>query len=342
MAGSGPAPSRARAGQAATLCALAVLLVAPAWAAGSTASIADRQLQILGEGSEANVITVTGTRVEDRAGVRAGEGCVQLTPTVADCPDFYRVNADLGDGDDTFTMTESTSVEVQAGDGADAVRAGAGQDDLFGGAGDDTLEGGDGPDSLRGGAGRDTLLAGGGYDQIEATDTEVDQIDCGTEEDFGDADPEDVLTACEGVERVATPFDFRIFAPKRMAMHVFVGVAYEGSFVVSHPYGNLRADLVVTRAEARRTGLGRRSVSLAGYRGRLDHAGTFTFDLVLRKRFRDRVKEIRGKLRATAVFVLTIQGRVERREVPVVFYYVSQPHDPRAPASARHQQALAF
>jgi len=272
-------------------------------------SVADRGLLILGEGSEANAITVTGSRVEDRAGVRAGEGCVQLAPTVADCPGFDRVEANLGGGDDAFTMTESISVRVEAGDGADVVRAGPGdvQDELYGNDGDDTL------------------LAGGGYDAIEATDTEVDQIDCGAEVDGGEADPEDVLTDCEDVKLVATPFNFRIFAPRRVAMHVFLGSAYEGSIEVSHPNGDLRADLVVTSAEARRTGLARRSVVLASFRTRLERPGTHTFDLAVRQRFRRGVKQLRGKLRATAVFVLRIQGRVERREVPVVFFYVGRP-----------------
>lgn len=113
-------------------------------------------------------------RVQDSAGLQAGEGCAAQSPTVAVCA--VRANEfgdqwELGDSDDELTIdgapkgvAEGSSIVdgpgndvVRAGAGDDSLFDGPGRDRLFGRGGDDTLFSGGGADDLSGGAGRDTV-----------------------------------------------------------------------------------------------------------------------------------------------------------------------------------------
>ena len=66
--------------------------------------------------------------------------------------DIKRINADLGDGNDTATVAANVTI------GAD-LKGGDGNDTLTGGGGNDKLDGGHGVDSLTGGAGDDHFKA---------------------------------------------------------------------------------------------------------------------------------------------------------------------------------------
>lgn len=134
--------------------------------------------------------------VDDTAGVSAGSGCVQVSPTRAQCLIFdasfnkliNNVVLDLGDRADTsdvFTSFGFTPVEVDGGRGDDVLsgasvdgytaRGGPGDDtidrvatngdpiDVDGGFGDDTVStsGTVGLGSIRGGFGSDRLTIGG-------------------------------------------------------------------------------------------------------------------------------------------------------------------------------------
>ena len=113
-------------------------------------------------------------RVQDGAGLRAGEGCTAESPTVAVCS--ARANEfgdqwELGDGDDTLTIdgaprgvAEGSSILDGSGD--DVVRGGAAGDSFFDGAGRDRHSGRGGDDTLFSGSGADRLSGGAGTDTV--------------------------------------------------------------------------------------------------------------------------------------------------------------------------------
>jgi hypothetical protein len=112
--------------------------------------------------------------------VTAGSGCWQVsTSSVACSANVTHLNADLGDGADSFDATlATTAVTVE------------------GGAGNDVLHGGIAPDTLDGGAGNDT---------IDARDAASDTLVCGDGTDGGNADTGDTVASdCESVARPAT------------------------------------------------------------------------------------------------------------------------------------------
>src|SRR3954447_9893978 len=103
-------------------------------------------------------LTVTGPqcRVTDRGSAE----CDVPAGTVES-----RVQATLGDGDDTASFAGIASV-VQGGTGNDTLRGGELTDQLEGGEGDDTLAGGASADALDGGTGADAIDGGDGADLV--------------------------------------------------------------------------------------------------------------------------------------------------------------------------------
>ncbi|WP_320670220.1 calcium-binding protein [Patulibacter defluvii] len=99
--------------------------------------------------------------------------------------------------------------------GPDRLRSFDYDDVIEGGAGNDSIEAGNGDDRIVPGPGQDTVLADAGpgscnfaecrgqygNDVIDARDGERDSIDCGNGNDRVIADPIDVLSNCETVER---------------------------------------------------------------------------------------------------------------------------------------------
>jgi Ca2+-binding RTX toxin-like protein len=130
----------------------------------------------------------------------------------------------FGNGDGRFVMTQGrdkveafgTTGEIQGLGGDDELLAGDGRETIDGGAGDDQLTGGFNHDTITGGSGRDNIYADttGSYcgfftcrlpfgnDTVNASDGEVDNIDCGVGTDTATVDPGDVVANCETVNRV--------------------------------------------------------------------------------------------------------------------------------------------
>src|SRR4051812_3078257 len=83
---------------------------------------------------------------------------------------FTTVSVSLGSGDDRFRVVSGGSpltdvhLDIDAGDGDDAVAGGAASDTIFGGRGNDDLRGGSGNDVLFGGRGDDLVDGGVGTD----------------------------------------------------------------------------------------------------------------------------------------------------------------------------------
>lgn len=123
------------------------------------------------------------------------------------CPlgGVQRVRVDLGDREDTATLSLEVSATVLAGSGADSVSAGGASDELSGGEGNDTLDGGGGDDVISGDQGVDSLAGGPGADGITTRDGEPDRVVCGDGADTVDADTLDTVAAdCESVTRTGT------------------------------------------------------------------------------------------------------------------------------------------
>lgn len=113
-------------------------------------------------------------RVQDDAGLQAGEGCTAETPTVAVCS--VRANEfgdqwELGDGDDRLTIVGSPrggaeGSSILDGPGNDVVLGSADDDSFFDGAGRDRHSGRGGDDTLFSGSGADVLAGGAGKDTV--------------------------------------------------------------------------------------------------------------------------------------------------------------------------------
>ncbi len=124
------------------------------------------------------------------------------------CPagSVRRVRVDLGDREDTATVTLAIPVTVLAGTGSDRVRGGEAGDEIDGGPGNDVLDGGPGADVIAGGPGADEIDGGAGDDRIAARDGEADTIRCGPGADTVEVDSLDTTDAsCESVARTEVP-----------------------------------------------------------------------------------------------------------------------------------------
>ncbi|HEX2087743.1 MAG TPA: hypothetical protein VHF89_18805, partial [Solirubrobacteraceae bacterium] len=180
-------------------CALAAavclaVLAAPAGAA-TTVRVQGGGVAVRGDDAPNHIVVSPvdagrGYAFEDPAGVTAGDGCRQETPTRATCPRVE--NPTVCEGDACSHEVESVHVEALGGD--DDVRVGYGPaaegwpqthafveggpgDDfvggtpvvdyeLAGGPGDDVIDGAGYNDRLDGGGGRDVLFGGPGYDRL--------------------------------------------------------------------------------------------------------------------------------------------------------------------------------
>ncbi len=122
------------------------------------------------------------------------------------CPagPVQRIRVDLGDREDSATITVGIAMSVLAGTGADRVTSGSGADELDGGTGNDALVGGAGNDVIVGGPGADELDGGEGDDRIGASDGEADTVRCGAGTDTVEADGSDTVAEdCEVVTRTS-------------------------------------------------------------------------------------------------------------------------------------------
>ncbi len=116
------------------------------------------------------------------------------------------VRLDLGEREDTATVSVSIATTLLGGAGADRLTGGPAADQLSGDDGDDTLAGGGGADLVLGGLGADELGGDAGDDDIRARDGIQDVVRCGAGADKVDADTLDEVGAdCESVVRTLTP-----------------------------------------------------------------------------------------------------------------------------------------
>jgi hypothetical protein len=151
--------------------------------------------------------------------LRAGGGCRQNSPKVAECPvaGVTRITVTTADGLDQVLTSGlelfTVPLAISTGPGHDyvqlygvaapvAVNTGAGDDFVISGAGADRVDGGEGDDQISGMSGADTLLGGPGDDFLEDMIREspptTDTLDCGPGVDEPRAELGiDVMTACE-------------------------------------------------------------------------------------------------------------------------------------------------
>ena len=147
-------------------------------------------LRLVAKHGEVNHVTVRdappagsfGYVVSDTAGLTAGRGRTQVSPTEADCVvsdpatglnihDFVLALGDMNDTSDVFTSNFATGVEVNGGCGDDVLSGGATVPTgsayaVNGGPGDDIVDGintnGD-PIDINGGLGNDTISTSGTF-----------------------------------------------------------------------------------------------------------------------------------------------------------------------------------
>lgn len=133
---------------------LVVGLLAPATAHAATVTASGGVVLVTAAPGEVNRITVTpgsGTvEVRDTgAAIVAGTGCTLPQAGRVTCAaTITRAEIDLGDGDDTFTLTGATPATVSDGPGRDTVAGGSGDDVFLAGAGNDAYTGGSGSDRV--------------------------------------------------------------------------------------------------------------------------------------------------------------------------------------------------
>jgi len=115
-----------------------------------------------------------------------------------------RITGDFGEGDDSLTVHEfvTVDVEVSGGVGNDILIGGAGNDALDGGQGNDEIQGRDGDDTLTGGMGDDDLRGEDGNDRIFGNEG-VDAIDGGDGDDIiAGGDARDTIEGGSGADEI--------------------------------------------------------------------------------------------------------------------------------------------
>lgn len=126
------------------------------------------------------ILTITGTSGDDVMTItQTGSTITVINAGRSSTYDSVsRIVANLGDGNDTFTMASNVAVaaKVSGGRGNDVISGGAGSDYLDGGAGNDQLYGQGGSDQLFGGAGANLLDGGLGDDTIVSISNSRDTV----------------------------------------------------------------------------------------------------------------------------------------------------------------------
>jgi RTX calcium-binding nonapeptide repeat (4 copies) len=121
-----------------------------------------------------------------------------------------RLNIDLGEREDSASISVPMPVTLLGGPGSDRLQLGPGDDRLQGDDGNDEVAGGGGDDVLDGGLGYDRLDGGDGGDRLVSADGLADRVLCGAGADRVEADTvDDVAGDCETIDRrpVVPPAD---------------------------------------------------------------------------------------------------------------------------------------
>ncbi len=150
-----------------------------------------------------------------------------IIQTFCEAAGVRSVRLDLGEREDTATVSIAIPTTMLGGPGADTLTGGPADDQLSGDDGDDALAGGEGADAVIGGLGIDELSGGGGDDDVRARDGLQDVVRCGDGVDSVDADTlDDVGPDCETVVRTATAAPAGAAAGRdRVAPRVEIGAA---------------------------------------------------------------------------------------------------------------------
>jgi hypothetical protein len=115
-----------------------------------------------------------------------------------------KVRVDLGEREDSATLSLPVPITLLGGPGADRLTAGPAADTVDGGDGNDRMDAGDGGDTVVGAAGVDTFDAGPGADLVRSADGLAEKVSCGAGDDRVEADTlDDVAADCESVTRTA-------------------------------------------------------------------------------------------------------------------------------------------
>ena len=163
----------------APLAVVCALVLAPA-AQAATVSVQGGALQVRAGPGEENSLTVASDGVQvsvtdasSPAQLAAGAGCdLDGAAQAVTCPaaGVTSVDVDAGDGADGVNALIALPALLVGGAGDDALTSAGGADTLQGGPGSDSLEGGDGPDTLDGAEDGDSLDGGAGDDILAGGD----------------------------------------------------------------------------------------------------------------------------------------------------------------------------
>jgi hypothetical protein len=115
------------------------------------------------------------------------------------------IRLDLGEREDTATVSIAISTTILGGPGADKLTGGPAADQISGDDGDDVLAGGAGADVVIGGLGVDEVDGGAADDDVRVRDGIQDVVRCGDGNDTVDADTLDEVGGdCEAQTRTVT------------------------------------------------------------------------------------------------------------------------------------------
>lgn len=177
-------------------CAISLLGVAVPGASAATVSVAGNTLRVAAAPGQFNAVEVTrtaplgappvvGIRDNGSDPVAAAPCTPTLDVAVVQCPAaaITRVEAALGDQDDSLSMLAPLAALVRGGEG------------------DDQLYGGDAADTIDGGNGADIADGGRGDDRVVMRDRKTDSVVCGPGRDRARAEVLDELDiTCEAVD----------------------------------------------------------------------------------------------------------------------------------------------
>lgn len=238
----------------------------------------------------------------ERDNVRADIEWIQGSPHADVFTGNDGPNSFAGAGGDDRLVGAGANDALDGGDGNDTLAGGPGTDSLHGDSGDDTIHGGPGRDALHGERPSCKSACVPGKDTIFGRDGEVDGIDCGGADDSAEVDAVDAASNCEVVDRAApVPLPAGLFGkPFQKAHFSFktrgaLSVARGTRVIVTCPgLCTFTASLNLSAANARRYGLGRKTVILGRAGATQPAAGSKTVKITPSARTRRKLRRARS------------------------------------------------
>jgi hypothetical protein len=272
-------------------------------------------------------VTITVNGVADDGEAGEGDNVIAIEKLTVRAARATVTGSDAAD--DIFVEADAATVRGLGGDdklttydGNDTIEGGEGNDVLEGGFGNDLLDGGPGVDQFSGDRTESNVFAVGN-DEIRARDGNAEQINCGIGGgdraivDFNDV----VASDCESVDRSAPPQPpgpgpelpaAKPGAPVVLGKLSIRAIVAKGLVVrISCPAAcSVVAELRVTKALARKLGLGRSRV-LAKGRATRTTAGNARTTVKVVKKARKRLRRMR-KAKVTLQTATTVAGATTR------------------------------